>query len=64
MQSYESGGHGASSATTFCMVPEAVDFVREQCEKAGLPLVPVVAAGGVSDGRQVRQISLIGNSIQ
>lgn len=61
-QSYESGGHGASHATTFCLVPEAVDFVRERCEKAGRPPVPVVAAGGVTDSRQVSVFTLRHNS--
>ncbi|GAQ89055.1 nitronate monooxygenase [Klebsormidium nitens] len=59
-QSYESGGHGASHATTFCFVPEAVDFVREQCEKAGRPPVPVVAAGGVTDSRQIAAVLALG----
>ena len=54
MQSNESGGHGAAASTTFCLVPEVVSAVAEHAVKCkGLP-VPILAAGGVTTGRQVR----------
>lgn len=48
MQGYESGGHGASSATTLCFVPEVVDALRKEGYET-----PVLATGGIADGRQV-----------
>ncbi|KAJ3083657.1 hypothetical protein HK102_000956, partial [Quaeritorhiza haematococci] len=45
-QGSEAGGHGAKdNASVFCLVPEVVDAVGDK--------VPVVAAGGVTDGRQM-----------
>eukprot|EP00884_Botryococcus_braunii_P016549 jgi/Botrbrau1/3578/Bobra.0078s0032.1 len=54
-QGYESGGHGSSRATTWCFVPEVVDALR------ALNLTtPVLAAGGVADGRQVAAAFALG----
>jgi enoyl-[acyl-carrier protein] reductase II len=42
-EGFEAGGHnGIDEVTTFCLVPQLVDALR----------VPVVAAGGIADGRQ------------
>ncbi|KAI9100549.1 2-nitropropane dioxygenase [Phlyctochytrium arcticum] len=54
-QGFEAGGHGAKrGAGTFVLVPEIVDAVGGQ--------VPVLAAGGVSDGRQVAASLMLGAS--
>ena len=53
VQGNESGGHGASAASTLTFVPEAVDLVQQLCKSMGRPPVPVIAAGGISDARQV-----------
>jgi nitronate monooxygenase len=55
MQGSESGGHGArgGNATTLCLLPEVVDAVAAACARHGRPPVPVLAAGGICDGRQV-----------
>ncbi|HWF43768.1 MAG TPA: nitronate monooxygenase [Candidatus Kapabacteria bacterium] len=43
-EGFEAGGHnGIDEITTLCLVPQVVDAVR----------IPVVAAGGIADGRQV-----------
>lgn len=52
-QGSESGGHGAGPTGTFCFVPEVVDAVAGTCAQTGTPVPPVLAAGGVTDGRQV-----------
>ncbi len=42
-EGFEAGGHnGIDEVTTFCLIPQLVDALR----------VPVVAAGGIADGRQ------------
>lgn len=42
-EGFEAGGHnGIDEVTTFCLIPQLVDAVK----------VPVVAAGGIADGRQ------------
>ena len=54
LQSSESGGHGASPASLLCFIPELVDHVEKLCQKLSIqPTVPVVAAGGITDARQV-----------
>lgn len=54
MQSCEAGGHGASGASLVTFIPELVDHVQALCEELSIqPAVPVVAAGGIVDGRQV-----------
>ncbi len=43
-EGFEAGGHnGVDEITTLCLVPQVVDAVR----------IPVIAAGGIADGRQV-----------
>ncbi|MBS1903752.1 MAG: nitronate monooxygenase [Bacteroidetes bacterium] len=43
-EGFEAGGHnGADEITTLCLVPQVVDAVD----------VPVIAAGGIADGRQM-----------
>jgi len=43
-EGFEAGGHnGYDETTTLCLVPQAVDAVR----------IPVIAAGGIADGRQM-----------
>ena len=54
MQSSESGGHGASPASLLSFIPELVDHVEHLCQKLDIqPTVPVAAAGGITDARQV-----------
>jgi len=43
-QGIEAGGHNRSTAATFCLVPAVVDMIAP---------VPVLAAGGIADGRGV-----------
>lgn len=53
-QSSESGGHGASPASLLSFIPELVDHVETLCQKLSIqPTVPVVAAGGITDARQM-----------
>lgn len=47
----ESGGHIGEN-TTMCLVPQIVDAVSEQ--------VPVIAAGGIADGRGVAAVWMLG----
>ncbi len=43
-EGFEAGGHnGIDEITTLCLVPQVVDAVK----------IPVIAAGGIADGRQV-----------
>ncbi|CAL8469749.1 g9291 [Coccomyxa elongata] len=59
-QGSESGGHGAGPTGTFCFVPEVVDAVAGTCAQTGTPAPPVLAAGGVTDGRQVAAALALG----
>ena len=53
LQGGESGGHGRKGgATTLCLLPEVMDAVDAACAQHGLPRIPVLAAGGICDGRQ------------
>jgi nitronate monooxygenase len=49
-QGTEAGGHGAARST-LTLVPEIVDT---------LPEVPVVAAGGIADGRGLAAVMMLG----
>ncbi|BDA47788.1 probable nitronate monooxygenase [Coccomyxa sp. Obi] len=59
-QSTESGGHGAGPTGTFCFVPEVVDAVAGNAARTGTPAPPVLAAGGVTDGRQLAAALTLG----
>jgi nitronate monooxygenase len=50
-QGSEAGGHGAARRTLFTLLPEVVDAVRP---------IPVLAAGGVSDGRALAAVLMLG----
>ena len=50
-QGSEAGGHGAARRTVFTLLPEIVDAVRP---------IPVLAAGGVSDGRGLAAALMLG----
>ena len=64
MQSSESGGHGASQASLVSFIPELVDHVNEVCKKLDIsPAVPVAAAGGITDARQVVTPSTTPNAL-
>lgn len=47
----EAGGH-IGSTTTMCLIPQVVDAVS----------IPVIAAGGIADGRAVRAVEVLGAS--
>ena len=58
VQGSEAGGHGASPASLLTLIPELVDHVERVCLKLGIrPAVPVAAAGGITDARQVSSSS-------
>lgn len=50
-QGSEAGGHGAATRTVFTLLPEIVDAVHP---------IPVLAAGGVSDGRGLAAALMLG----
>ena len=57
IQSCEAGGHGANGASLVTLIPELVDHVQSLCQKLNIqPAVPVVAAGGIADARQVSSV--------
>jgi enoyl-[acyl-carrier protein] reductase II len=50
-EGFEAGGHnGIDEITTFCLVPQVVDAVP----------IPVIAAGGIADGRQMYSAMALG----
>lgn len=50
-EGFEAGGHnGIDEVTTLCLVPQVVDAVR----------IPVIAAGGIADGRQMHAALALG----
>ena len=53
VQGQEAGGHGRRFASTLTFVPEAVDLVVGLCKAMAVARIPVLAAGGISDARQV-----------
>lgn len=53
LQGDEAGGHGRRFASTMSFVPEAADCIRDLCRNMGKPEVPLLAAGGIADARQV-----------
>ncbi|KAL3142689.1 hypothetical protein ABBQ38_002991 [Trebouxia sp. C0009 RCD-2024] len=62
-QSHESGGHGASPASLVSLIPELVDCVNALCQKHNiLQAVPVAAAGGICDARQMAAAFALGAS--
>lgn len=58
LQSCEAGGHGASGASLVTLIPELCDHVKALRQKLSIQReVPVVAAGGIVDARQVMLIT-------
>lgn len=50
-EGFEAGGHnGIDEITTLCLVPQVVDAVK----------IPVIAAGGIADGRQIHAALALG----
>ena len=50
-EGFEAGGHnGIDEITTLCLVPQVVDAVK----------IPVIAAGGIADGRQIAAAFCLG----
>jgi enoyl-[acyl-carrier protein] reductase II len=50
-EGFEAGGHnGIAEITTLCLVPQVVDAVD----------IPVIAAGGIADGRQIAAVLALG----
>lgn len=56
-QGAEGGGHGARHRATMTLVPELCDLVRERGHR-----VPVLAAGGIADGRGLAAALMLGAS--
>lgn len=52
-QGWEAGGHVQSTVTTLCLVPTVVDLAGS---------VPVLAAGGIVDGRGLAAVLMLGAS--
>ncbi|KAA6423022.1 MAG: hypothetical protein FRX49_07010 [Trebouxia sp. A1-2] len=62
-QGSEAGGHGASPASLLTLIPELMDHVERVCLKLGIcPAVPVAAAGGITDARQMAAAFALGAS--
>lgn len=58
-QGNESGGHGLNNnASTLTLVPETVDALKE----SGNDHIPVLAAGGIMDGRGLASALMLGAS--
>ncbi len=50
-EGFEAGGHnGIDEITTLCLVPQVVDALE----------IPVIAAGGIGDGRQIAAVMALG----
>ena len=50
-EGFEAGGHnGLDEITTLCLIPQVVDAVK----------IPVIAAGGIADGRQIAAAFALG----
>ena len=50
-EGFEAGGHnGIDEITTLCLVPQVVDAIK----------IPVIAAGGIADGRQMLAVLALG----
>ncbi|TVZ76743.1 nitronate monooxygenase family protein [Streptomyces sp. BK340] len=54
-QGTEAGGHGIDNQATFTLVPSVVDLVSDRA-----PGTPVVAAGGIADGRGIAAALALG----
>ncbi|GJJ69641.1 nitronate monooxygenase [Entomortierella parvispora] len=65
LQGTESGGHGAQRVVPlFTFLPEAVQALKDNAEASGgqLPIPPLLAAGGISTGKQFLTTTILGAS--
>jgi nitronate monooxygenase len=59
LQGHDAGGHGLKQcASIICIVPET----RDALQAAGLPSIPLLAAGGIVDGRGLAAALALGAS--